>query len=620
MEASALPATVGLARPRIAISTSLLRLRSDEQLVTLFREGDEDAFRIIHDRYRARLLAYARQMLSRSGQDSEDALQEVFVRAYYGLRANHRDLALRPWLYRVAHNRCVDVLRHNQTIPVDPADAGVSDQHDPAARAEQRDVLRRLIADVRRLPEQQRSALLMRELSGMSYDDVAGALGVSVPAVKSLLVRARVGLAAASEARNTACAQIREDLILAHDRGVRASGLARRHMRDCPGCREFRSEFRGVNRQLAALSPTLGPIGVIANLLGIGGGGGAAVGSGVAGGSVAAAGGAAGTGAAASAGLLAGGAGHVVTLLAAAVVTAGGAVEIQRTLSAPVRHRVYHHASRPGSRDSDAATTTGQATAGGAAPGSAPGAFGARSPAAPLTGSNPPPVGAGASYAARALRGSPSVPISQSLNPDHLLYNTNNPAGTPTGAGSTSAAGLPTDIGPSTGPSTGTGTTGTSTSTGASTGTGTSTGTGSGTSTGASSGPAGAPTGTAPGTAPAGTPTPTGTGSPIGSGAPAAAGPAPAPAAGSGPPAPTTGSGVRTGTRAPGRSGTSTPPRTPGRSATSTPPRTPRTTGAAGLGKTVGARASRGGHVIKLVTAKRYVHPPGFALGTLLAR
>ena len=77
---------------------------------------------------------------------------------------------------------------------------------DPVAAAEQRDALERLIADVQRLPDQQRSALLMRELAGMTYADVAGALGVSVPAVKSLLVRARVGLAQANEARDTACA------------------------------------------------------------------------------------------------------------------------------------------------------------------------------------------------------------------------------------------------------------------------------------------------------------------------------------------------------------------------------------------------------------------------------
>ena len=78
-------------------------------------------------------------------------------------------------------------------------------------KAEQRESLRRLIDDVQRLPEQQRSALLMRELAGWPTPSIAGALGVSVPAVKSLLVRARVGLAQASEARDTACAAIRDE-------------------------------------------------------------------------------------------------------------------------------------------------------------------------------------------------------------------------------------------------------------------------------------------------------------------------------------------------------------------------------------------------------------------------
>ncbi|MDQ2898098.1 MAG: sigma-70 family RNA polymerase sigma factor, partial [Actinomycetota bacterium] len=279
MEASALPASVSLARPRLAFGASLLRIRSDDQLVALFRDGHEDAFRVIHDRYRSRLHAYTRQMLAGSPHDSEDALQEIFMRAYYGLRANRRDLALRPWLYRVAHNRCIDELRRPPLILLDPADVCGSDDVDPAARVEQRDALRQLIADVQRLPDQQRSALLMRELSGMSYVDVSDALDVSVPAVKSLLVRARVGLAQASEARDTSCARIREELILAHDRGVRASGLARRHLSECTDCRTFRTEIRGVSRQLAGLAPTLGPIGIIANLLGIGGGGGAAAGS-----------------------------------------------------------------------------------------------------------------------------------------------------------------------------------------------------------------------------------------------------------------------------------------------------------------------------------------------------
>ena len=181
------------------------------------------------------------------------------MRAYYGLRANNRQLALRAWLYRIAHNRCIDDLRRPQPIAVEKIEALAPSLQDPVAKVEQRDSLRRLIADVQRLPDQQRSALLMRELSGMAYADMSGALGVSVPAVKSLLVRARVGLAQANEARDTACSEIQEELIVAHDRGVRTSGMARRHMRECGDCREFRAEVRGVSRNLAALAPTLGP-------------------------------------------------------------------------------------------------------------------------------------------------------------------------------------------------------------------------------------------------------------------------------------------------------------------------------------------------------------------------
>jgi RNA polymerase sigma factor (sigma-70 family) len=313
----------------------LLRLRSDEQLVALFRAGHDDAFRVIHDRYRQRLFAYTRQMLIHR-QDAEDALQDIFVRAYTGLRASNRELALRAWLYRVAHNRCIDQLRRPAPPPPEVLELLRSPVHDPIAEADRRESLRRLIADVRRLPDQQRSALLMRELGGMSYTDLSDALGVTIPAVKSLLVRARLGLAQALEARDTACSEIREELILSHDRGLRPNATARRHMRDCAGCREFRHDLRGVSRRFAAIVPTLGPLGVLANVLGIGGG------SGAAGGALAAGGAAGGGTAIVSVGTMSAGAAHVATLLAAAVVTAGGAVELQHTLPAPAHHA--HHA------------------------------------------------------------------------------------------------------------------------------------------------------------------------------------------------------------------------------------------------------------------------------------
>jgi RNA polymerase sigma factor (sigma-70 family) len=439
VEASALPPSVALARTRLALGAPLLRLRSDEQLVSLFRGGHEEAFRMIHDRYRQRMFAYTRQMLSGSAVDAEDAVQEIFVRAYSGLRSSDRELALRAWLYRIAHNRCIDELRRPQSVATETIPATVPNTGgDPVARLEQRDALKRLIADVQRLPDQQRSALLMRELAGMSYADVAGALGVSVPAIKSLLVRARVGLAQASEARDTSCSRIREDLIIAHDRGVRASGLARRHLRDCPHCRQFRTEVRGVSRQLAAFVPALGPIGVIAKLLGIGGGGGAAAGTGAIAGSTGtaatgaaatgAAGGLAGSGAAVGLGALAG-TGHVVTLLAAAVVTAGGAIELQH-MTPPPPQRVHHHraATRTPARTPQPAARTAGAAAASSPSVSQTAAAPVTSSAATATVSVPNPLtSSGSSTRAGHRRPRSAVnptslglPLTQRLDPDHL--------------------------------------------------------------------------------------------------------------------------------------------------------------------------------------------------------
>jgi RNA polymerase sigma factor (sigma-70 family) len=317
MEAGALRAPAAL--NRISVTAPLLRLRTDEQLVALFRAGSDAAFSAIHDRYRQRLFAYARQMLDGSRQDAEDALQDVFLRAYSSLRSSDRPLSLRAWLYRVAHNRCVDHLRKPMPPPVDLFDTSRKPLHDPIAEAERRDDLRRLVQDVRRLPDQQRSALLMREIDGLSYAELSAALGVSLPAVKSLLVRARIGLVEAVEARDTACAEIRCDLADAVDRGVRASGLARRHLRDCPGCVEYRTQLRAVRDGFSALSSGPGPLAAVLKLVGLGGAGSAGAAS-------AGGGAAAGTSVVAAAGT--GTAAKVAAVVCCAALTAGGAVEV----------------------------------------------------------------------------------------------------------------------------------------------------------------------------------------------------------------------------------------------------------------------------------------------------
>jgi RNA polymerase sigma factor (sigma-70 family) len=289
----------------VPLSATFLRVRSDEQLVSLFRAGSDDAFRVIHDRYQARLLAYARQMLRGSGGDAEDALQDVFVRAFKSLRANNRPILLRAWLYRIAHNRCIDELRRpivqteldSETTATIPS---IGTAQDPSLVAERNQALASLVADVQTLPPPQRSALLMRELQGLSYLELSETLGVSVPAVKSLLLRARTGLVDIKIAREMPCEDIRLELVDAVDRGVRMNARCRRHTRECSSCRAYHRQLRGTQRRLAALLPA-GPLAKLAGLLGIGGGGGGA-------GSVTAGGAAAGGGAAASGAAVGGGA------------------------------------------------------------------------------------------------------------------------------------------------------------------------------------------------------------------------------------------------------------------------------------------------------------------------
>jgi len=339
MEASALRAPAGISR--LSISVPLLRLRSDDQLLALFRAGSDEAFNVLHDRYRQRLFAYVRQMLSaQSRQDAEDVLQDVFVRAFGALRADERAVNVRAWLYRVAHNRCIDHLRRPMPAPADIFEMSRTPLHDPIEDAQRREDLQRLVTDVGRLPDQQRSALLMREIDGMSYADLASALDVTVPAVKSLLVRARLGLVEAAEARGTDCAVIREDLTAAYDRGVKASGRARRHMRECSGCREYRTALRSVRSSFAALTPGVGGAAALAaKLFGIGGGG-AAAGSAAAGGGGAIAGGTAAVGGATAC--------KVAAVVCTAALTAGGAVEVKNLADnhrAPARERAAQSAA-----------------------------------------------------------------------------------------------------------------------------------------------------------------------------------------------------------------------------------------------------------------------------------
>jgi RNA polymerase sigma factor (sigma-70 family) len=355
LEASAL--SHASRRGLLARKSPLLKLQGDEKLIAMARSGNAGAFEMIVDRYQGRLLGFCRQMLG-STEDAEDVLQEVFVNAYRAMLADEREINLRPWLYRIARNRCLNHLRKPSADAQESMD--MVPEVEAASTAEKvhnREEFRQIISDVNKLPETQRSALLLREMDALSYEEIADAMETTVPSVKSLLVRARISLAEASQARLLTCGEVRVELSEAAEGLRKVSAPVRRHVRECEECADFRSQVRSNEKMLAALFPVpalLAFKAFIAGKLGLGGGsaaGSAAAGGAAAGGGAAAAGGAAsgigaalgGSGAAGGLGGIGGAIGGalgtkaVAGVVTAAVLTAGAAVELPKE----------HHSSPP---------------------------------------------------------------------------------------------------------------------------------------------------------------------------------------------------------------------------------------------------------------------------------
>jgi len=349
LEASAL--THASQRGLLARRSPLLKLQGDAKLIAMARGGNAGAFETIVDRYQSRLLGFCRQMLG-STEDAEDVLQEVFVNAYRAMLADEREINLRPWLYRIARNRSLNHLR-KPTADAQEAKAMVPmvEAATAAEKVSNREEFRQLLNDVGKLPETQRSALLLREMDAMSYEEIAAAMETSVPSVKSLLVRARISLAEASQARQLTCGEVRLELAEAAEGLRKVSGPVRRHVRDCDECSDFRSQVRSNEKVMAALFPVGALVafkGLILSKLGFGGasGGASAGAAGTGAGATAAATGAgagavssvgaalSGSGAASGLGAVGGAIGTkaVAGVVTAAVLTAG-AVEVNQNVN-----------------------------------------------------------------------------------------------------------------------------------------------------------------------------------------------------------------------------------------------------------------------------------------------
>jgi RNA polymerase sigma-70 factor (ECF subfamily) len=186
----------------ILLHPTAYRAARDEQLVDLVRAGDDRAFAAIHDRYEQRLVAYARQMLGGAHHDAEEVVQDAFVRALHALRADDREMALKAWLYTIVRNRALDVLRRPvRTTDIDAHAPVLSDSAgDPHERVARHEDLDALVAGLKRLPERQRTALVLHEMAGQSHEAIARRLHVSEGGSKALVSRARAGLAHARAA------------------------------------------------------------------------------------------------------------------------------------------------------------------------------------------------------------------------------------------------------------------------------------------------------------------------------------------------------------------------------------------------------------------------------------
>jgi RNA polymerase sigma factor (sigma-70 family) len=215
--------------------------------------GDGEVFAELYERHHQALYRYCRSILHHE-QDAQDALQSTMTRAFAALQDERRDFPLRPWLFRIAQNEAISLLRRRrpegELDELAARDAPVEEQVSLRADLE---ILQR---DLAALPERQRAALVLRELNGLSHREIGQVLGCTASSVKQSIFEARTELLHAREGREMSCDRIRRALSDGDGRVLRG-GRMRAHLRACPACRRFQHELVRRPRELAMLAPPL---------------------------------------------------------------------------------------------------------------------------------------------------------------------------------------------------------------------------------------------------------------------------------------------------------------------------------------------------------------------------
>jgi RNA polymerase sigma factor (sigma-70 family) len=269
-------------------------LQSDESLVEHASRGDRRALAAIFKRYNQDLFRYCAALLGNS-EDAADALQNTMVKVLGALPGERRRVHLKAWLYRIAHNESIELLRRRQTLEaIDPEALVGADG--PEASAEVRERLRQLILDLGELPDRQRGALVMRELGGLSFEQIGSAFETSAAVARQTVYEARLGLQEMERGRAMGCDEIRRKLSDG-DRRVFRRRDVRAHLRHCEPCRDFEAAISSRRVDLAAISPisALAAAGLFKGVIGgaaastggaAGSTGGVVAGAGVAGGAI----------------------------------------------------------------------------------------------------------------------------------------------------------------------------------------------------------------------------------------------------------------------------------------------------------------------------------------------
>jgi RNA polymerase sigma factor (sigma-70 family) len=248
-----MPASVLEARRRsLRRPSSSIRASSDRRLARRASKGDRQAIATIFERYQQELYGFCLGLLGEP-QDAQDALQNTMVKVLRALPGEEREISLRPWLYRIAHNEAVELRRRSH--PTQVLDGYVVDgQSSVTEQAEQREQLQWLLRDLADLPERQRAVLVMRELSGLDFAEIGAALDTSGAVVRQSLYEARRNLEQMGHGRSMRCEAVARVISDADGRITRRRDI-RAHLRDCPNCRRFQAAIGRREGVLAGIPP-----------------------------------------------------------------------------------------------------------------------------------------------------------------------------------------------------------------------------------------------------------------------------------------------------------------------------------------------------------------------------